>query len=126
VKSAAVDHVLVTVGTPRANRQVERFNRVITPMLAKLSETPTKWDQSLRDVEFSLNNTVCRATDETPARLLFGLEQRGKLNDLLRGLVQLDAGVERDLGRLRRDAEVNISRAQQQSATRYNLRRKAA
>jgi len=69
---------------------------------------------------------VCRATDEAPARLLFGLEQRGKSNDLLRGLVQLDAGMERDLGRLRRDAEINISRVLQQSATRYNLRRKAA
>jgi len=35
-------HVLTAVNTPRA--QVERFNRVLIPILAKLSETPIKWD----------------------------------------------------------------------------------
>jgi len=55
------------VSTPRANGQVKRFNRVLTPMLAKLSETPTKWDQVLDKVEHSLNNIICRAINETPS-----------------------------------------------------------
>nr|KAF7438872.1 hypothetical protein H0235_001263 [Vespula pensylvanica] len=53
---------LIAIGTPRANRQVERFNPVLTPILAKLSDMPEKWDRILRDVEFSLNNIYCRST----------------------------------------------------------------
>lgn len=80
-------HILTAVNTPRANGQVERFNRVITPMLAKLSETPSRWNCVLNKVEYALNNTICRATNETPSRLLFGTEQRGQTNDLLREIL---------------------------------------
>lgn len=45
VNNEMINHVLVAVGTPRANGQVERYNRVIAPMLPKLSETPDKWDR---------------------------------------------------------------------------------
>lgn len=115
LKSRIIDHVLIAVGTPRANGQVERFNRVVTPMLAKLSETPAKWDQVLKDVEHAMNNTISRATGEAPSRLLFGLEQRGKMSDLLH-----------DLDQLRHNAQTKINECQQRSAMRYNLRRKAA
>lgn len=54
-----IEHILVAVSTSRANGQVERFNR-ITPMLAKLSEIPSKWDTVLYKIEYSLNNTICR------------------------------------------------------------------
>lgn len=57
MEEESIQHVLIAVGTPRANGQVERFNRVLTPMLAKLCDAPEKWDSVLRDVEFSLNNT---------------------------------------------------------------------
>lgn len=74
LKNEMIEHVLVVVSTPRASGQVERFNRMITLMIAKLSETSSKWDRVLEQVEFSVNNTVCRTTGEIPARLLFGLE----------------------------------------------------
>jgi len=60
LKDENIEHVLTAVSTPRVNDQVERFNRVLTPMLTKLSETPTKWDQVLDKVEHSLNNIICR------------------------------------------------------------------
>jgi len=44
LKVENIEYVLIAMNTPRANGQVERFNRVLSPMLAKLSETPTKWD----------------------------------------------------------------------------------
>ncbi|XP_011866026.1 PREDICTED: uncharacterized protein LOC105561017 [Vollenhovia emeryi] len=93
-------------------------------MLTKLSENPSKWDQVLDKVEYSLNNTICRATNETPSRLLFGISQKGKTNDLLRDI--LDSDVERDLEQIRNKASVNIQELQHQNAKRYNLRRKAA
>lgn len=49
---------MIAVGILRANGQVERFNRVIVLMVAKLTETPDRWNVVLPDVEFALNNTV--------------------------------------------------------------------
>lgn len=126
LKSDSIEHVLVAVGTPRANGQVERFNKMITPMLAKLSETPSKWDLVLERIEFSINNTFCRATNETPARLLFGLPQRGRSNDLLRELINLSFDEKRDFDSLRDSARIKIDEAQRKGAERYNLRRKVA
>lgn len=88
--------VLIAVGTPRANGQVERYNRTIVPMLATLGEIPSKWDCVLDQVEYALNNTFCRTTNKTPCRLLFGVEHRGKTNDLMRELIVRDEP-ERDL-----------------------------
>lgn len=50
-------------------------------MLAKITDCPRKWDQVLNEVEFSLNNTINKATGKTPAILLFGMNQIGKIND---------------------------------------------
>ena len=76
-----VKRSLIAVGTPGANGQVERFNRDITPKLAKLCVCPKKWDRILAELEYSINNTICRSTHETPSSLLFGLNQLGKSND---------------------------------------------
>lgn len=38
-----VKHILIATACPRANGQVERFNRVLTPVIAKLVESnPTR------------------------------------------------------------------------------------
>lgn len=124
LKDEDVRHVLVAVHTPRANGQVERFNRILAPMIAKISETPSTWDRVLSEVEYSLNNTVCRSTGETPSRLMFGVDQKGKPNDVLRKMFESD--VDRDLIEIREQASVNIEKSQSKNEQRYNLRRKAA
>lgn len=116
VKNENIEHVLVTISIPRANGQVKRFNRVITPMLAKLSETPSKWDRVLDKIEYSLNNTVCRAINETLSHLLFGIEQRGRTDDLLRDVLNED--VDRDLEQLRNKAHANIKESQLENEKR--------
>ncbi|KAK9679384.1 RNase H-like domain found in reverse transcriptase [Popillia japonica] len=63
-----VQHIRVAAGTPRANGQVERINRIIVPMLAKISPAPDRWDENLDLVEFNLNNTVNKSTGNTPSR----------------------------------------------------------
>ncbi|XP_011859226.1 PREDICTED: uncharacterized protein LOC105556735 [Vollenhovia emeryi] len=95
-------------------------------MLAKLSEAPSKWDRILAEAEYSLNNTFCRTTGETPSRLLFGVEQRGKPNDVLREFLNNNVDHERDLEAMRDRAHVNIEDSQQRSTERYNLRRRTA
>ncbi|XP_028046834.1 uncharacterized protein LOC105833313 [Monomorium pharaonis] len=95
-------------------------------MLAKLSETPSGWDHAVEKVEYALNNTISRATNNIPSRLLFGLEQKGPFNDAVREKLSEDAGLERDLESMRDRARASIERAQCESTERYNLRRKAA
>ena len=122
----SIDHVLIAVGTPRANGQVERFNRTITPMLAKLSECPNKWDQVLDLVEFSLNNTICRSIDDTPSRVLFGVNQSGEINDNVRRLLEASKDIDRDLSAIRSRAASCIERKQLENKTQYDGKRKAA
>lgn len=124
VTSEKIDHVLIAVGTPRANGQVERFNRVIAPMLAKLCETPEKWDRVIDQAEFSLNNTICRSTGDTPSRLLFGVDQRGKVNDCLRLILESNATIERNLSEIRKDASIAIEKNQLVNKKSYDKKRK--
>lgn len=77
MEGESVRHILIAVGNPRANGQVEHFNQVFTPILVKLCDVPEKWDRIMRDVEFSLNNTCCRSTGDSPSRLLFEMNQFG-------------------------------------------------
>ena len=84
LKQQTIQHILIAVGTPRANGQVERMNRFLTPILAKLSDSLEKWDRAIHSAEFSINNTICRSTGTTSSQLLFGIQQLGEVNDPLR------------------------------------------
>ena len=119
-----VQHVLIAVSTPRANGQVERVNRVLTPALAKLAENPKKWDLALVRVEFSLNNTICRSTGEIPSRLLFGVEQIGETNDHLRLILEEMQEPERNLDIIREEAGKMITASQATNEKRFNEKRK--
>lgn len=122
-----IKHILIAVGTPRANGQVERYNRVIMPMMAKLCESPDKWDRILGKVEFSLNNTISRATNDTPSRLLFGIDQLGEINDCVRLILEENyCNEERNLDEIRIRASHNIVKGQQCNENNYNKRRKDA
>ena len=75
-----IQHIKTATLTPQANGQVERVNRVLTPMLAKETnaDNAKNWHKSLGKVEFALNNTKSRSTGSTPSLILFGVEQRGE------------------------------------------------
>jgi len=93
-------------------------------MLAKLNETPIKWNpnQVLDKVEHSLNNTICQATNETPSWLLFGIDQKRKFSDTIWDL--LNTNMNRNLKEIRNKAHEKIEKSQLQNEKRYNLRRK--
>ena len=52
-------------------------------MLEKISDSSTGklWYKILAEAEFALNNTVHSTTGATPSKMLFGINQRGKLID---------------------------------------------
>ncbi|GJQ79218.1 hypothetical protein Trydic_g5463 [Trypoxylus dichotomus] len=76
-------HILIAAGTPRANGQMERMNSIITPSLSKFTDqNQLEWDDLV--AEIGINNTINRATGETPAKLLFGRNQLGEVQDNIR------------------------------------------
>lgn len=80
-----IEHIKVATASPQANGQIERVNRVLTPMLGKLSEikNQTDWSRILAQVEYSLNNSISSTTKYAPSILLFGVMQRGTIVDHL-------------------------------------------
>lgn len=80
-----IEHVKIATASAQANGQVERVNRIIKAMLAKISEPiqHSDWSKLLRKVEYALNNSVHSTTQQTPCKLLFGVDQRGREVDVL-------------------------------------------
>jgi len=79
------EHIKIATASPQANGQVEKINRTILPMIAKLAdERSVQWHCVLGDVEFACNNTISKTANECPSILLFGMQQRDKVVDELR------------------------------------------
>ncbi|KAI8425605.1 hypothetical protein MSG28_011422 [Choristoneura fumiferana] len=74
-----IKHILNAVATPRANGQVERYNKVIVDALtAKSVGTPDNmWDEHLPDVQWGMNNTLNKGINRTPSEALFGIRPAG-------------------------------------------------
>lgn len=74
IKSIGVRHVLNAVATPRANGQIERYNRTILESLAASNHglDERNWDTHINKVQWSLNNTRNRSTGTTPSEIVFG------------------------------------------------------
>lgn len=75
IKSIGSKHVLNAVATPRANGQIERYNRTILESLATLNHDQDErdWDTKLGRLQLSLNNTRNKTTGKTPSEIVFGL-----------------------------------------------------
>lgn len=89
IKNTGIKHVLNAVSTPRANGQVERYNRTILDVLSTKShgQDDRTWDEFLFDIQIGLNTTVNKTTQKSPSELLFGFNitnaSESILNDVL-------------------------------------------
>lgn len=113
-------HVLISTGVPRANGQVEVVNKSIRAMCAKLSEATNKWDSTLVQVEFAINNTVNQSSKFSPSQLLFGQHQRGHITDNLRSYLAHSETNDLDLHQIRLQAAANIQSTQDSAKARYD------
>lgn len=110
-----IAHTKVATASPQANGQVERTNRVLSAALGKMSEPlrHADWSQKLLEVEYALNNSKHATTKETPSKLLFGVEQRGKIVDEMTEYLAAESGDPRiDLETAREKARENIEKTQ--------------
>lgn len=124
VESYGIKLNLIASGAPWANGQIERMNRVLTPVLSKLTDNINKWDTVLDEVTFCFNNSVSRSTGQTPSKLLFGRNQIGKIKDNLR--LYLESVNEHDcnLEEIRKKASDQIKEIQRVNKDNYDKHHK--
>ena len=99
-----IRHVTTAAYSPQSNGQVERFNRDIRSIIAKLTSLSKaqQWDLVLNDTEFTVNNTVNRSINTTPSKVLFGINQR-RMNDELENFVEsINNDCDRNLNDIRK------------------------
>lgn len=54
------------IATPRANGQVERYNRSTIATLAASSNSENLWDNKIEDIAWGLNTSINKTTGESP------------------------------------------------------------
>ncbi|CAB3256531.1 unnamed protein product [Arctia plantaginis] len=94
-----VKHILNAVATPRANGQVERFNRTIIDALSTKCHggNDNIWDDYIGDVQLGINTTCNKTTGKSPSDLLFGCKlTNASENGLTDVIAETTARVEGD------------------------------
>lgn len=127
VTSNNIVHIKIATLSPQSNGQVERINRVITPMLSKEADENStgNWYLNLSKIEFALNNTINRSTGHSPSILLFGIRQRGEICDkIMENLNEMNNKLEIDLVKTREEASASIIKNQNYNKDYYDMRHK--
>lgn len=123
-----IQHVLITAGVPRSNGQVERINRVIIPILTKLSlNEPTKWYKFIDRVQIALNSSVQRSIGATPFEVLVGVKLRTKEDIIIKELIEKEVieDFNENREKIREDSRKQIAKVQEENRKIYNLRRRS-
>jgi len=100
-----ITHRKVAVASPWSNGIVERVNRFLKSSLTKLIATPSQWKEKLDSMQYIINNTYHAVVRSTPAKLMFGFEQRSHadfaLEEFTRTLAEVDSSLEEERNRAR-------------------------
>lgn len=85
LNSLGIKHIMNAVATPRANGQVERYNRTVLAALTATNhgKPDNLWDECVSEIQWGLNNTQNKGTGKSPAQALFGLDLVGTSGSLL-------------------------------------------
>lgn len=129
IKNQDIQHIKNATSSPQSNGQIERINRVITPMFSKEADenTTSNWVYSLTKVEFALNNTFNRSTGSCPSYLLFGVKQKGEFCDKVMEYIRdnVQTNNERNLELIRENAFNSILKNQKYNEEYYDKRHKS-
>jgi len=128
-KSESIHHTTITTGVPRGNGQVERINRIIIPVLTKLSlDNPQKWYTHIDKLQRILNSTFQRSIKTTPFEVLIGVKMKNKEDLLIKELIEEEM-IEifnEQRQEIREESKQQILKVQEENRKQYNLRRKKA
>lgn len=122
-----IKHVLNAVSTPRANGQVERYNKTLVDALTAKSvgTAENRWDDHLPDVQWGINNTFNKGIDCTPSEALFGTRPTGSTESKI--ISELDGDItdasSKDIGERREAIGVHIKACQNAQKEAYDKKR---
>lgn len=124
ISSMGIKHVFNAVATPRANGQVERYNRTILAALGAMTHDKPKnmWDEYLPDIQLGINTTIHAITNKTPTELLFGRRVTNPTEGILNDVID-DIGsgvVDSSLKEIRDNAKSLIDTQQEKLRIRSN------
>jgi hypothetical protein len=132
-KEYGIKHIQTTAYHPAGNGQVERMNRVIKGMLAKLRTTKKPWDHYLDCALSAIRSNPSQSTRFTPSELLNGFkmkrreidepERRDDRNDEDK-IISYTLNEMRRLDEIREKAKKFIDRAQRRQKASHDKRNK--
>lgn len=104
-------HVCNAVATPRANGQIERYNRTILNSLAAMNHGRDEkdWDINLARLQWSLNNTINKGIGKSPSEVVFGQRTIGDSEGILKGALEpAEQMTDAEREEMRRTVQENI------------------
>lgn len=124
MESMQIKHILNAVATPRANGQIERYNRSILESLTALchGDDDRDWDIKINKIQWSLNNTVNQSTGKCPSELIFGTPTINENESHLHSLNHKEKALTA-IEKLRKEATTNIIAQQDKMKSRYDRKR---
>lgn len=127
VKEKGIKHIINAVATPRANGQIERYNRSIVDALTAINhERPDdEWDIMIPRVQWGLNNTINKSTGKSPAEVLFGVAPTG-VSDGAMNTVVSEVNRCEDRDEIRVEVRERVESQQIKQKTNFDKRRKVA
>lgn len=123
-----IKHVLNAVATPRANGQVERYNKIVVDALTAktIGTAENKWDDHLPEVQWGINNTFNKGINRSPAEALFGK----RLTGLSEGRIISELGDDitrvnnnQNLDEIRAEISAHVEARQEIDRERFNKKR---
>lgn len=123
MESHNIVNIKIATASPQSNGQVERFNRVVIPLLAKISDGD--WKKKLGEAEFAINNIRNRSINNSPSMLLFGVNQRGVVCDKIQEFLLQESDQPRDLVDIREKAAEAINKSQEANTSAFNSTHKS-
>lgn len=116
-----IRHILNAVSSPRANGQVERYNRTIldglTAYTDKLGER--NWDKGVGKLQWGLNNTLNKGIGKAPSEVLFGIQLLSKGDNIFANILE-DTRSLNDIQKVREETSAHIEKDQQIQKDRYD------
>ncbi|KAG5316612.1 TF26 protein, partial [Pseudoatta argentina] len=122
-----IEHILIATGVPRGNGQVERINRIVIPVLTKLSAPhPETWYKFVDRVQQYINSSMSRSTGLSPFELLIGKNMRLKDDLELKQIIEDETILllQEKRETLREQAKIAIEKVQKENQRVYNRKRK--
>ena len=128
-RESNVEHVLTTTGVARGNGQIERVNRSILSIIAKLSTDDTsKWYKYVGKVQQAINSCVHSSTKRSPFEVMIGVKMHSNTSDNILKLLEYElvGNFVDNRETIRSEVKQKITCAQHRYKTNYDKKCKEA